>query len=290
MSSPNVDPIPSTWNPAVLQAVCAGANFDFAILHYYPGSYTKVTAAQLFTLPQTDMPRLVSTLKTQIASNCPASANTVQFLVTETGPNGTLATGTPSQIPGLYAAHEYLVSLETGIINVDWLELHNDYLTTTTEAPNPPFYGIQLAHLLAGVGDTLVSANQQHDSCARGSQSQRTEGSSANQRRSSKSKHSASCHQWSLYGNDSVRIHLRYRDQSINHRLAGHSNHHCWKHRDSYCTGLHRRRTPPQLNRQLFAKIVSGEKPHPISSNKSIIYKIKHQKMPKIRMSSLKTR
>jgi hypothetical protein len=158
MSSPNVDPIPSTWNPAVLQAVCAGANFDFAILHYYPGSYKNVTAAQLFSLPQTDMPRLVSNLKTQITANCPAIANTVQFLVTETGPNGTLATGTPTVIPGLYAAHEYLVSLETGIINVDWLELHNDYLTTTTEAPNPPFYGIQLAHLLAGVGDTLVSA------------------------------------------------------------------------------------------------------------------------------------
>ena len=158
MSSPNVDPIPSTWNPAVLNAVCAGANFDFAILHYYPGSYKNVAAAQLFSLPQTDMPRLVSTLKTQIAANCPAIANTVQFLVTETGPNGTLATGTPTVIPGLYAAHEYLVSLETGITNVDWLELHNDYLTTTTEAPNPPFYGIQLAHLLAGVGDTLVSA------------------------------------------------------------------------------------------------------------------------------------
>lgn len=158
MSSPNVDPIPSTWNPAVLKAVCTGANFDFAILHYYPGSYKNVTAAQLFSLPQTDMPRLVSTLKAQIAANCPAIASTVQFLVTETGPNGTLATGTPSQIPGLYAAHEYLVSLETGIINVDWLELHSDYLTTTTEAPNPPYYGIELAHLLAGIGDTLVSA------------------------------------------------------------------------------------------------------------------------------------
>jgi hypothetical protein len=163
MSSPNVDPIPSTWNPAVLNAVCTSANFDFAILHYYPGSYKNVTAAQLFSLPQNDMPALVSTLKTQLAANCPAIANTIKFLVTETGPNGTLATGTPSQVPGLYAAHEYLVSLETGIINVDWLELHSDYLTTTTEAPNPPFYGIQLAHLLAGVGDTLVSATSTSD-------------------------------------------------------------------------------------------------------------------------------
>lgn len=158
MSSPQVDPIPSTWNPAALQAVCVGANFDFAILHYYPGAYNNVTAAQLFSLPQTNMPALVTTLKTQLAQSCPSNASVVQFFVTETGPNGTLASGTPAQIPGLYAAHEYLVSLENGIQNIDWLELHNNYLTTGTEAPDPAYYGIEMAHLLAGVGDSLVTS------------------------------------------------------------------------------------------------------------------------------------
>ena len=158
MSSPQVDPIPVTWNPAALQAVCAGANFDFAILHYYPGVYNNVTAAQLFSLPQTNMPALVTTLKTQLAQSCPSNASAVQFFVTETGPNGTLASGTPAQIPGLYAAHEYLVSLENGIQNIDWLELHNNYLTTGTEAPDPAYYGIEMAHLLAGVGDSLVTS------------------------------------------------------------------------------------------------------------------------------------
>ena len=158
MSSPQVDPIPSTWNPAALQAVCVGANFDFAILHYYPGAYNSVTAAQLFSLPQTNMPALVTTLKTQLAQSCPSNASVVQFFVTETGPNGTLASGTPAQIPGLYAAHEYLVSLENGIQNIDWLELHNNYLTTGTEAPDPAYYGIEIAHLLAGVGDSLVTS------------------------------------------------------------------------------------------------------------------------------------
>ncbi|RSL19413.1 putative Ig domain-containing protein [Edaphobacter aggregans] len=157
MSSPQVDPIPATWNPAALQAVCAGANFDFAILHYYPGSYNNVTAAQLFSLPQKNMPALVTTLKTQLSRSCPSNASAIQFFVTETGPNGTLASGTPALIPGLYAAHEYLVSLENGIQNIDWLELHNNYLTTGTEAPNPAYYGIEMAHLLAGVGDSLVT-------------------------------------------------------------------------------------------------------------------------------------
>lgn len=157
MSSPQVDPIPASWNPAALQAVCAGANIDFAILHYYPGSYKNVTAAQLFSLPQVNMPTLVNNLKTQLAQYCPSNASSVQFFVTETGPNSTLATGTPAQIPGLYAAHEYLVSLENGIQNIDWLELHNSYLTSGTEVPNPAYYGIEMAHLLGGVGDSLVT-------------------------------------------------------------------------------------------------------------------------------------
>jgi hypothetical protein len=157
MSSPQVDPIPASWNPTALQSVCAGANIDFAILHYYPGSYENVTAAQLFSLPQVNMPTLVANLKTQLAQYCPSNASTVQFFVTETGPNGTLAPNTPAQIPGLYATHEYLISLENGIQNIDWLELHSNYLTTGTEAPDPAYYGIEMAHLLAGVGDSLVT-------------------------------------------------------------------------------------------------------------------------------------
>lgn len=159
LSSPGVDSIPASWNPAALQAVCAGTTFDFAILHYYPGSYNAVQATQLLSLPQTDMPGLVSGLRTQLAQYCPANAAAVQVFVTETGPNGSYASGVPTQITGLYALHEYLTSLEAGVANIDWLELHNGtFLTVQTEAPDPAFYGIELAHQLASVGDALVPA------------------------------------------------------------------------------------------------------------------------------------
>jgi hypothetical protein len=154
-----VDPIPATWNPAALQAVCTSAAFDFAILHYYPGTYNAVTAAQLLSSPQVDMPALMASTKSLIAQYCPASAAAVQYFVTETNPNGTLDTGVPTQITGLFATHQFLTSLENGVANVDWLELHSgNYLTDTTEAPGPAYFGLELAYQLAGVGDQLVTS------------------------------------------------------------------------------------------------------------------------------------
>ncbi len=163
LSSPNVDPIPSTWNPAAIQAACTGGStFDFGIFHYYPGSYTATTAAQLFSDPQTNIPALISGAKSSIQQYC-SNASSVQFFITETNDNFGLASGTPQQVLGLYAAHDYLTALESGIANIDWLELHNGYLSGS-EAPQPAYYGIEMAHLLANVGDSLVSSSSSNSS------------------------------------------------------------------------------------------------------------------------------
>jgi hypothetical protein len=165
LSSPNVDPIASSWNPAAITAVCAGATFDFGIFHYYPGTFNAVTAAQLLSLPQTNIPALLSTAKSQINTSCSGGASNVQFFITETGANGSYATGVPAVINGLYATNVYLQALSDGVANIDWLELHNGtFLTQGTEAADPAFYGIELAHLLAGVGDTLVSSSSSSSS------------------------------------------------------------------------------------------------------------------------------
>ncbi len=154
-----IDPIPSTWTPAVLNAVCGTTTFDFAILHYYPGTYNATTAAQLLLSPESDMPNLVSNVKADVAAACPTSASAVQIFVTETNPDGKLDPAVPAAVPGLYAAHELLTALETGVSNVEWLELHagaGTFLAPGTETPGPAFYGIELAHNLANVGDRLL--------------------------------------------------------------------------------------------------------------------------------------
>jgi hypothetical protein len=157
LSSPNVDPIPDTWNPDAIAAACAGTTFDFGIFHYYPGTFEAATATQLFTLPQVNFPALLSGAKASIKEYC-TNSGSVQFFVTETNDNFGLASGTPADVLGLYAAHDFLTALENGIANVDWLELHNSYLSGS-EQPQPAYYGIEMAHILANVGDTLVSAS-----------------------------------------------------------------------------------------------------------------------------------
>ncbi len=155
-----IDPISAAWTPAVLHAVCAATTFDFAILHYYPGTYNAVTAADLLSLPQTQLPKLVSGLHAAIAAACPANPANTPIFITETNPNGTLAPNTPPTVSGLFAAHVLLSALDLGIENVDWLELHGGagtFLSSPAEAPGPAFFGIELAHLLAGPGDILLS-------------------------------------------------------------------------------------------------------------------------------------
>jgi hypothetical protein len=152
------DPIPLNWNPDLAQAACAAGSFDIAIIHYYPGTYNAVQPGELLSLPESDLPRQIAGIKANLAQYCPTNASAIQFWLTETSPNGNLAAGFPAQVTGLFALNEYISSLENGVVNIDWLELHNGTYLDESENPGPAYYGIQLAHLLAGVGDSMVSA------------------------------------------------------------------------------------------------------------------------------------
>jgi len=152
------DPIPLNWNPDLAQAACANGSFDVVIMHYYPGTWLAVQPGELLSLPQSDIPRVVAGIKANLAQYCPANASAIKFILSETSPNGDLAPGFPLPVEGLFATNDYLTSLQTGIQNIDWLELHNGTYLDDNNNPGPAYYGIELAHLLASPGDTLVSA------------------------------------------------------------------------------------------------------------------------------------
>jgi len=153
------DPIPLNWNPDLAKAACASGMFDLAIIHYYPGTYQAVPANQLLSLPQSDIPRVVAGIQANLAQYCPANASAIKFFLSETSPNGTLAAGFPTPALGLFAINDFMSSLQSGVQNIDWLELHNGTYLDASENPGPAYYGIEMAHLMAGVGDSLVSAN-----------------------------------------------------------------------------------------------------------------------------------
>jgi len=84
----------------------------------------------------------------------------IGIAVTEMGPApGYQGDNDGDHAVGTFAADGYVTLLEHGIMNIDWLELHNGtFLSERSRTLGPAYKGIQLAHRLAGPGDTLVTA------------------------------------------------------------------------------------------------------------------------------------
>ena len=158
-SSPiSTDPIPANWNPDLAKAVCAGANIDFAIMHYYPGTYLNVQASELLSRPQVDLPNVYANITSAIQTYCPANASSVKVYLTETSPNGPLASSFPQPALGLFTLNDLMSAMKTGIGMMGWLELHDGTYLSESEVAGPSYYGYQLAHLAAAPGDGLLSA------------------------------------------------------------------------------------------------------------------------------------
>ena len=151
-----IDPVPATWTSDVLTAACGAAKVDFAIVHYYPGTYNATTTDELLSNPQADLPGIVTGIQSQAKSICGSAAMPV--FMTETNPNGSLASTVPNAAVALFAAHDLLTAFEAGMSNAEWLELHSGAGTflNTAETSGSAYYGFQLAHVTAGPGDALV--------------------------------------------------------------------------------------------------------------------------------------
>lgn len=133
-----------SYNTAVLGQ--CGNVADFVVIHWYPGSDTASMLAASAQIPST-----VNSTRTQITNIVGAArAAQIGIAITETGAGN--ATAAPV---ALYAADNYLTWIENGIVNVDYQELHAGFLQNNQQ-PAPGYYGALMAHLLAGVGDTML--------------------------------------------------------------------------------------------------------------------------------------
>jgi hypothetical protein len=136
----------SSWNTSLLN-VC-GSLVDFVIIHWYPGTDTASTLAASTTI----VPQIVNTF-TQLTNILgSAKASQMKIAITETGAGN--ATGAAVS---LFAADNYLTWIENGIVNVDYQILHPDILDYS-QVPGHAYYGAQMCHLLANVGDTFLQA------------------------------------------------------------------------------------------------------------------------------------
>jgi hypothetical protein len=175
------------WNDEVLSQVDAGIGkvadvSDFVIVHWYPNG----NSTQIANHPRLTIPRMINGttsgvdtgsnagLRDSIATwRTDGNSNALEIFVTETDGGGS-----DEAVDGLFAADEYITFLEHGVSNVDWLELHGGSFLLDNNTPNFAYWGVQSVHLLAGVGDELVSTTTS-ESDVRIHASQRADGSVA---------------------------------------------------------------------------------------------------------------
>jgi hypothetical protein len=115
---------------------------------------------------------MVSTLRDSFALHAGDNAENIELVMTEVGPGADIPRGRRNDAGaldrghamGIFAADVYLTAAELGFVNVDWLELHNGTFLNeprdeTPHVKGPAFNGIQMARLLAGPGDRLVTTS-----------------------------------------------------------------------------------------------------------------------------------
>lgn len=161
------------WNDDVITE--CGDVIDFGIVHWYPNPPSAAMqddptvnslyrTAGLLTFPRNQIPVMVSRLRETFAEHAGDNAENIEIVMTEVGtgirvPSGRNGGPNRTHAMGIFAADMYLTTAEHGFVNVDWLELHNGtFLNEAAQAKGPAFTGIQLARMLAGPGDRLVTA------------------------------------------------------------------------------------------------------------------------------------
>jgi hypothetical protein len=149
IQQPGVYPDTDTTNPWNLNVLtnCASV-IDFVILHYYPSGGPATLLAQPATIPA-----MVQSAFAEMSNEIGATITSkLQFAITETG-----AGTNTGAVVSLWTADNYLSWIESGAFNVDYQILHTDMLLNN-QTPGHAYYGAQMAHYLANVGDTLLSS------------------------------------------------------------------------------------------------------------------------------------
>jgi alpha-L-arabinofuranosidase len=159
------------WTPEVL-AQCA-TNIDFLINHSYPYAGNLSDGTSMLSANYSYLQTMVNGTGNHTGQNeglrdminaVRADGANVQIFITEFAYTGTVTNslnGEPIYGPvnGLLAADSYATWMELGVANMDWLEMNkNTFLGDGRPlVPGAAYYAIQLTHVMAAPGDTLVA-------------------------------------------------------------------------------------------------------------------------------------
>jgi hypothetical protein len=152
-----------TWNDTILAADAADINC--ADVHWYPIEGTPTESVQSIMATVDNIPQAASEISAAFAAYDPSA----YFVVGETGISNAANAWNEEPVGALYAAANAMEWLSFGARSVDWWDVQNYGSPTadfglfssgtsgepTVDTPFPPYYGYQLASLLAVHGATV---------------------------------------------------------------------------------------------------------------------------------------
>jgi hypothetical protein len=162
----NLSPIDSSWGPDwnenVLKAACA--SIDFEAMVWRPDSrisvdpYNVVDEAGMLRKPEEDLAKILPDVLYHDKKFCPAG-HAPRLAFTQMAPIHWAKVNNPMMY-ALFAADVYGLLAESGIVNSDWVELHDPSFLSAENQPAPGFYGMQMLHVAAfRPGDEFVTAS-----------------------------------------------------------------------------------------------------------------------------------
>jgi hypothetical protein len=178
------------WNSTVLSTVCS--QIDFVDTHWYPNwpaQADNISSDAMLLSHVSQIPGMMSQLRSEISQYCGTHAKDVQILVGETNA-GNPGKQSVSPVNASFLADNYMTWLENGASDVSWWDLHNGidtsgnnssslYGTATygdqgmlssgtcsaglceppANMPFPPYFGMQMLTHLGVPGDQMVAAS-----------------------------------------------------------------------------------------------------------------------------------
>jgi hypothetical protein len=149
------------WNTDVLKGACA--NLDFVTLEWslgpvLPPDYKILNEPDLLASTKSNFSAIITSMLGDYKSYCP-QGHLPKLAFAPAGINTWIKVERPV-VKALWAADTYAILIESGSVNIDWMEMYGDsMLSADRKTFGPVFYGLQMLHTIARTpGDQLLDA------------------------------------------------------------------------------------------------------------------------------------
>ncbi len=148
------------WNREVLKAACSSIDFESLVwradARVNVDPYNVMDEAATLQLPEKQLGPIFNEVIYNNKKFCPAN-HQPRVAMTQMAPIHWAKVGNP-MVYGLFAADAFALLAESGVVNSDWVELHDSSFLTGSNTPGPGYYGAQMLHIVAfRPGDQFVT-------------------------------------------------------------------------------------------------------------------------------------